>query len=367
MRTILLRALAIFSALFSPLSAVNQCYDRLENSEFFAGYLHGKLEERYPEVPLQLAVEDEKVIVFEHPNDEEVCNDIFHYLNMQPEVTCVKFDKDYVLSDVKTKMQAEEKCGGCWFPELTKFFPTLLADPRIIGYSAGYRTCDRVFHTPVIPISMGDRFSIYSYRMDHGLLHLSMEAAVWAVFEAKTKSLALLNADYFVSIPLAYFYKKVSAQLRIYHESSHLGDEYLLEKKHAVRRVNPSMEVLDLFGAYQLNPCLLIYSGTGYVLRSDHSYKVKPWSFEYGLNYEMRCLAVHVSNLEATPYFGAHLRNLQNNHWNTDTTLALGYQADKSYGHKMRLYLEAHDGFSLDGQFSRKKNRYLAIKLLYGY
>lgn len=355
----------------SPLLANEDPYEtsfRHSNSEFLAGYLQGQLDLYYPNMSIKIAVENNKVIVFNYPSDPALCEDIFNFLKEQPSVTSIEFELEYLpLTKQKTKLEAEHKDGGYWFPELTNYFPTLLGDPRIIGYSAGYRTRDHVFDTPLIPVSMGDRFSIYSYNAHCGHFHFGIEAAVWAVFEAKTNSLALLNADYFVGFPLAYFYRNFSARLRLYHQSSHLGDELLLEKDPYIHRLNPSMEVVDLFAAYAFNPSFLLFGGVGYVVRSDDSYKVKPWSLQYGFNYEIKKLMVCVSNLEAYPYLGVYFANLQNDKWHLDTTVAIGYQADKSYGHKVRLCLEGHDGYSLEGQFSKKRNRYLEMKIIFGY
>lgn len=170
-------------------------------------------------------------------------------------------------------------------PEFNPFFPTMLAQPHIIGYSAGYRSHDRVFKTECLPISIGDQFSIYQFKtVSYGHLFAGIEACVWAIFEARSKSLSLINTDYFVALPLTYINKRFSAKLRFFHESSHLGDEYLLENRTIVR-LNPSKEAVDFSVAYDLIDRLTVFLGYSYVLRSDDSFKVRPNSVYYGFNY----------------------------------------------------------------------------------
>lgn len=256
---------------------------------------------------------------------------------------------------------------GSWLPELGPFFPTMLADPRIIGYSVGYRSYDHIFKTPLIPISLGDHFSLYQFdNMPTGTLFLGIEACVWAIFEGRTKSLSLVNADYYIGIPITYITPNYSIRLRFYHQSSHLGDE-LMEEDKTIRRLNPSSEAIDLFFSYDWTQDFTLFAGLGRVIRHDETFKVKPYYFVYGFNYYMNVFKIHLANLEAHPYVAAYFSNWQENEWASQISIALGYQWEKTYGRTLRLYLEGYKGFSCEGQFSKKKTNYLTIKLLYGY
>lgn len=254
-----------------------------------------------------------------------------------------------------------------FLPQLSPFFPTMLAQPHIIGYSAGYRSYDRVFKISCLPVSIGDQFSLYQFKtVSYGQLYLGIEACVWAIFEAKAKSLSLINADYYVAFPLTYMYEAFCARLRFFHESSHLGDEYLLENEK-INRVNPSMEVADLSLAYQISDRLTTFFGYSRVLRSDESFEIQPNSIYYGFNFFLDFFKMNICNVEAVPYVSTYFINREENDWKIDSSVAFGYQWKKAYGHKLRLYVEGHDGFCAEGQFSKKKDRYVAVKILYGY
>ncbi len=256
---------------------------------------------------------------------------------------------------------------GEFLPELNPFFPTMLAEPHIVGYSVGYRTYDKIFKISCLPVSIGDQFSLYQFKsVTCGSLYLGIEACVWAVFEARAKSLSLINADYYGALPLTYIYDKFSVRLRVFHESSHLGDEFLLENEEVVR-VNPSMEIVDLSFAYEFNTSLTTFIGFSRVLRSDDSHAVKLNGVYYGFNCYLNCLKINFLKVQALPYIATYFANFETNNWKLDSSIAIGYQWDKYYGHKLRVYIEGHDGYSAEGQFAKQQTRYLALKLLYGY
>lgn len=336
------------------------------SDEFLSGFLQAKLEDRFPNMEIELVVQNNEIIVYRYPDDKIICENIYNYLEGLKEAKSVKFDRNYKKQEplpVAAVTPDEEK----WLPELTPFFPTMLADPRIVAYSAGYRTYDKVFKTSLLPCSMGDRFSLYQFKsVSHGRLYVGIEACVWPIFEAKPQSLALINADYYVGIPLTYLYNGFGARFRIFHQSSHLGDE-LLENNKKIRRVNPSMEVVDLSLSYDFTDNFTLFGGAGRVIRNDNSYTLEPHYFFYGFNYQLSGFKINLSNLEAVPYVGVYISQWEETNWKANTSAVIGYQWQKLYGRKMRLYLEGYDGFSSEGQFSKQETRYLALKISYGY
>ncbi|MFN4173970.1 MAG: DUF1207 domain-containing protein [Parachlamydiaceae bacterium] len=324
--------------------------------DFTKGYLYSKLEDRFCTQEIEFDVTSESIVIYSWPSHLDGCI-IKEFLESESELPVV-FEKSPEVSESIGEHDL--------LPQLSPFFPTMLAEPHMLGYSAGYRTYDRVFKLAVLPVSIGDQFSLYQFKtVKYGHLYFGMEASVWAIFEARAKSLSLINADYYVAFPFTYFNDPFAARLRVYHQSSHLGDEYLLEND--ICRLNPSMEVIDLTLSYDFYPNFTGFLGYGFVMRSDDSYKVKPNHLFYGFNYFFDYLKVCIFKGEATPYFAAFFQNDENNNWGLDSTFALGYQWNKACGHKLRAFIEAHEGYEPEGQFSKKKTRYFAIKIMYGY
>lgn len=347
--------------------------EQSNSSEFMKGYIYSKLEDKFPNANIEVDIDNDDIIVYNWPANLE-CEVIKNYLeNFCPDYG-IQFDSLHQVSCASfPDSVSEENFGnaevfeeGNFLPELNPFFPTMLAQPHILGYSAGYRSSDEVFKSS-LPVSIGDQFSLYQFKINScARLFFGIEACVWAVFEAKTKSLSLINADYFIAFPLTYINHAFSARLRLFHQSSHLGDEFLLENPEIVR-VNPSMEGLDLSLAYEPVDKTVLFIGYTRILRSDKSFKVEPNKLYYGFNYFLDFAKIQTFYGEAIPYLATYIENNENNRWNFDNSVALGYQWEKYYGHKLRVYVEGHDGYSAEGQFARKKSKYVSINLLYGY
>ena len=108
-----------------------------------------------------------------------------------------------------------------------------------------------------------------------------------------------------------------------FHQSSHLGDEFLIENR--VERVNLSYEAVDLRLSYEVTDWLRVYGGGGYIVRGDPD-DLKPWSTQMGV--EVR-----------TPhaYFGGTLRPIaavdvqyrEQNDWHADLSVRAGVQLEK--------------------------------------
>ena len=51
---------------------------------------------------------------------------------------------------------------------------------------------------------------------------------VYAQFDLNRPSYDLINADYLIGLPLTFRFDRFSGRARLYHQSSHLGDEFVL-------------------------------------------------------------------------------------------------------------------------------------------
>src|ERR1019366_1407143 len=83
---------------------------------------------------------------------------------------------------------------------------------------------------------------------------------------------------------LTYRWKGFTALLRIFHQSSHLGDEFLLANP-LVHRVNLSYEEPNLILSQEFGESstwLRIYGGAGYLIDRDPS-SLKPWTTQAGV------------------------------------------------------------------------------------
>jgi hypothetical protein len=264
-------------------------------------------------------------------------------------------------------------CGGVWIPEDPPLFRPFMADPRQITYSVGWRFDDNALTKNVIDVSYCDTFPIYRW-CDvwpwGGQLQIELEGALWAVFDPCYESAPLINADYYVGIPITYAIDRWQFRLRGFHISSHIGDEFLLNHPNFDRR-NPSAEYLDFFISHDLTEEIRLYGGLGFVVEQDPSFHFSP--FYSALGAELRLLRLGFLDcrnvLYGCPIFGMHFRQSGDFHHHIDATYVLGYEIGKLCGlyRRLRVFLEYHDGYSVEGQFCKHAANYFSVRMTYGF
>ncbi len=250
-------------------------------------------------------------------------------------------------------------------------YPTQLANPRQVVFACGVRLNDSVAGQVSTPITFGMQFPVYRWvNMDlfskTGDLQLDIEGAVFGIFNQTARDNTLINTEYYIAIPVTFASNKWAHRVRLFHVSSHLGDEYLKTHKH-VKRVNKSYEAIDYSVSYFVTKGVRVFIGPGVILHSDSEMSLKPLYVEYGMD-------VHFDKqirkeLYGQPFLSVYFENAQDTNWNINATFAVGYELGRveKLGRKARLTLEYHTGFSEEGQFSRKRNAYVQFGLSYGF
>jgi hypothetical protein len=290
---------------------------------------------------------------------------------------CDEGEELYDVYDPEPGLLEYEVCahlsGGIWLPEDPVLFRPFMADPREIDYSVGWRFNDNAFTKNIIAVSFGDTFPLYRW-CDigpwHGELQLELEGAVWAIFDPIEESSPLINADYYVGFPLTYAFPQWQFRLRGFHISSHIGDEFLLNHPAFDRR-NASAEYLDFFVSHDLTKEIRLYGGIGYVIMQDREFRTKRLYGAAGAELRLLRLGFYDAKdiLYGCPIYGMHFRASGDFRHHIDSTFILGYEFGKLVGlyRKLRFFLEYHDGYSVEGQFSKIATNYFSIRTSYGY
>jgi hypothetical protein len=155
---------------------------------------------------------------------QEECDDC-HLCNKKPGPTYV--DNEEVVWQSDTEHAKECGLCGAWLPEVPPLFRPFIADPREVDYSVGWRFDDQALAHRVVDVSFGDTLVIYQWANVwpwNGKLQIELEGALWAVFAPCEESAPLINADYYVAIPITYAIDEWSFRIRFFHISSHIGD-----------------------------------------------------------------------------------------------------------------------------------------------
>jgi len=232
----------------------------------------------------------------------------------------------------------------------TRLFQPLLADPRWPHFSASYqRYLDNDQLKNVAATSFGESFSIYRFGGPWDTaMEFGIQAGVFSIFDLDAQSFDLINADYMVGIPIALKKGNFTNLLRIFHQSSHLGDEFLLRGR-TDKRVNLSYESVDDLISYHLPLGFRIYAGGGYLLRKSPS-DLDPWSTQAGL--EFRSTRTWLGGA-LRPVAAVDVQHRQESDWNTDISARTGIQFENPdfLSRKLLVLLEYYNGKSPNGQF----------------
>lgn len=348
---------------------------------YLEGYIQALIDVHYYEYQVVVIVKDHKVLLANLPHNDLLSKSIISFVKDLPGVTSVEVT-DVTKQELEARKQYVEqpRVSGVWFPQSTVLFAPLVADPRQPVNSAALRVGDKVCGDICAAVSLGDDFPIFRWiniMRWQGDLQIGIEAGIWSVFnysnishKPKHETCELVNTDFLVGIPLTYAFDAWAFRLRVYHISSHLGDEFLCNHTHEVRkRKNPSMEAIDFFSSYQFSSGLRGYFGPGIVFHSDPSFHIDPFYIEYGIELRILGSKFNYHRLYGTPFFAVHLENWQERNWDLDFTAKLGYELSKlqGVGRKMRVYIDYHHGFSYEGQFFNKRTQYGEFGFSWGF
>jgi len=253
---------------------------------------------------------------------------------------------------------------GKVFPVGDLFRP-LLADPKQPQFfvSINRFKSSGVRYT-VASVGFGETFGMYRFfgsREGDGL-QLNVEGAIFAQFNLEAPSYDLINADYTIGIPATYRYGDNSLRFRIYHQSSHLGDEFL-QSVNPPDRVNLSYEAIELIYSREWRGWR-VYGGGEYLIHKEPG-DLKPMSAHWGIEYRGSKPLVW----NGRPIGGVDMKSFEEHNWSIDTSVKAGLE----FGHpnpgqrRLRLMVEWYKGFDPRGQFYNNKVEYYGMGVSLGF
>lgn len=193
---------------------------------------------------------------------------------------------------------------------------------------------------------------------------LGISGAVLAQFNLDAASNDLVNADYIIGFPFSYRNGPWSARARLFHQSSHLGDEFLLSPQRIVRveRINLSFETMEMLAAWELAG-FQVTGGPSYIL---HTYTpLKRWSVQGGVDYQSEPVAWKTTRL-----FGSILlHSWEETSWNIDTNIKAGINIRSPYSEKraIQFFGEYYNGNLPFGQFYKLRADYYGAGINFSF
>lgn len=251
-------------------------------------------------------------------------------------------------------------------PEVNVFLPrdllfaSLLADPRWPHFSASYQHHSNNEFDHVGSATFGETFSIYRFAGPwHTIMEVGLHAGVFSIFDLAADSHDLVNADYLVAIPLSLRKGNFSAMSRIFHQSSHLGDEYLLRGQQD-KRINFSYEGVDTILSYAFPLGFRLYGGGGYLFDRTPS-DLEPWIAQGGMEFTSPSAWWHGA---LRPIAAVDVQSREASDWDTDVSVRAGVQLENPdfLSRKLKIMVEYYRGSSPNGQFYiRDDDEYFGI------
>jgi uncharacterized protein DUF1207 len=213
--------------------------------------------------------------------------------------------------------------------------------------------------TTIASVGLGDSFGLVRWggpRAGEGV-QLDVVGAIFAQFDLDSASNDLINADYIIGVPLTIRRHGFSIRARVYHQSSHLGDEYLLRGSQ-IQRENLSFESVELLASQEIGP-LRLYGGGERIFRRDPD-TVKPKLLHVGA--ELRSGRAGLLQLVS----GADLKTTEQHDWSQALSGRVGFELARPSpeGHPIRLVtimLELYKGPSPYGQFFQEDISYVGV------
>ncbi len=266
------------------------------------------------------------------------------------------------------RIAESERSGYVGLPTGDVFCP-LLADPKSLhSFLSWQRTIgEKGALSTIGSVGIADQFGIARWggaTAGNGV-QLSVAGAVFAQFDLGSSSYDLLNADYIIGIPLTFRHDGFSMRLRAYHQSSHLGDEFLLRSDHP-ERVNLSFEsaeaILSAEGAG-----VRLYGGGEYLFNREPK-ELERYVAHAGA--ELRRVSPLI-NLGGSvggvrPVAGVDVKASQEANWKPSVSVRAGLEFDRTRGanppsRRWSILFESYSGPSPYGQFFTNKIRYAGV------
>lgn len=266
-----------------------------------------------------------------------------------------------VVLAVALQLAVPPSTAGEWLPSAHLFEP-LLAAPNEPRFFTSFRQYDAPsVDDQAYAFGAGEVLPLYQFDTapDTTQWQTAVDGGVMGLLDIESKSDALVNADYQIGARLAWQRQHWSGRIRLYHQSSHLGDDYLVYR--AVRYAEFSYESIEAIAAFR-NGHWRLYGGGEY-LWNRFPKDLEPLLLRAG--YERYGNERLPSG--ALPFVAMDVRAWGERDWEPAVSGLTGLEFDNhDSGRYLRLFIEGHAGYSPHGQFFVEDARWLGVGIQFG-
>ena len=200
---------------------------------------------------------------------------------------------------------------------------------------------------------------------------IALSGGVFAQFDLGTSSFDLLNADYVVGVPITFRRGWFSTRFRVYHQSSHLGDEYLLrEPPDRQDRENLSFESVEWLLSADAGVLRLYGGGEFLFMRTPDD--LSQYVAHGGVELRPTPRIIPLGSLGGFRFVAASDVKASGEHdWKPAISTRAGLEYDRAGGtdvssRRWGIFAEFYTGPSPYGQFFREKVRLVGFGIHFG-
>jgi hypothetical protein len=324
-----------------------------EEPGWLAGYAAGVLENEYGVRGASVTVDGSTLTLSAPGLTDDERRGAARTLLTLPDVSTVRFVGDGRLYAREFRVNPR-----AWraLPRVQLFAP-LLADPRWPQFSGTVTRHFRTDQNLVFNGNVGDSFALAGGRD----WQFGLQATVFTQFDMKARHDDQLTDDFLFGLPYSWRAGRWTWMARLYHISTHTGDEFLLHHP-GFNRVKISVEAVDLRGSYDVGSGWRLYGGPGYLYR-HYPIELKPLYVQGGVEYAApRAWARGLLR----PVAALDLQKHQQYGWGaTNVSARAGFQIEhrSQTSRRVLLLLEYYRGRDVNGQFYVNQDESLGLGL----
>ena len=236
-------------------------------------------------------------------------------------------------------------------------FRPLVADPKEATFFAshlGGSSASRGARTA--SVGMGSTVTIVRWNGSGpgDGVEFGLGGGVFAQFDLTRQSHDLINADYVIGLPIAFRRGPYAVRFRAYHQSSHLGDEFV--ETRGAQRLNLSFESFELLASRDFGP-VRGYAGGEYRFNRNPQDSLEHGVLHGGVEYRHPApLARFGSRGALRPVVALVAQSFEYRSWRVGWSGRVGVElgaagATGGEGRTIRFLFEFYDGPNPYGQF----------------
>jgi hypothetical protein len=206
-------------------------------------------------------------------------------------------------------------------------------------------------------VALGENFPLLSLQGGERPIALGLGSQVYARFSLSDPKTSLISHDWVVGVNATAALGRWDLTLEVYHESSHLGDEY--GDRFGVHRLDWTREVGTVWASYSAGSWRFS-ANASYVLLDE--LKLDPPGLALAVDWRGRRLGKMLAG-RVRPLAGVYAEANGATNWRVSTSAKLGIALPSGGDREMGLALIAHDGLSTQRQFFRAESRYVGMEL----